>query len=97
LYRRLGGPQGRSGREITVGWRKLQGEELHNFYFYALRGIGPLNVIKEGRMRGAQYAERIADAITAQWTSVGNSEGNILHKKSMCRRIILKLASKEKY
>jgi hypothetical protein len=83
------------GQEITVGWKKFQGEELHNLYSYAVRGIGPLNVIKQRRMRGVQYAECVADAITSHWALVGNSEGNTLQKKSMCRRIILKLASKE--
>jgi hypothetical protein len=52
-------------------------------------------VLKERRMRGAQYAERIADAITAHWRSIGNSEESILQNKSMCRKIILKLALKE--
>lgn len=68
------------GQEITVGWRKFQGKELRNLYFYVPRGIGALNVIKQRRMRGVRYAECIAYAITAHWTLVGNSEGKMLQK-----------------
>jgi len=37
-------------------------------------------MIRQRRMRGAHCVECIADAMTAHWTLVGNSEGNILQK-----------------
>ena len=53
-------------------------------------------MLQERRIRGVQCVERFEDAMTAHWKLVGNSEGKILEKNSMCIRIILKLASMER-
>jgi hypothetical protein len=59
------------GDEVTVGWRKLHNEELHNLY----SSPSIIRVIKSRRMRLAEHVTRMGEKRNAYRILVGKPEG----------------------
>ncbi|PNF42585.1 hypothetical protein B7P43_G03093, partial [Cryptotermes secundus] len=57
--------------EVTVGWRKLHNEELHNFYSLSII----IRMIKPRRMRWAGHEVRMGEKMNTYRISVGKPKG----------------------
>jgi hypothetical protein len=62
---------GTKRNEMTVGWRKLHNEELHNLY----SSLSIIRMIKSKSMRLAWYVARMGAKRNAYKILVGNPEG----------------------
>jgi hypothetical protein len=68
VLRRILGPK---RDDVTVDWRKLHNEELHNLY----SSPNIIAMIKSRRMRWAGHVARMGEARNAYRISVGKPEG----------------------
>jgi hypothetical protein len=68
VLRRIYGPK---RDEVTIGWRKLHNEELHNLY----SSPSKIRMMKSRRMRWAGSVARMGEKRNAYRILVGNPEG----------------------